>query len=183
MRFLFLKRCLILVLFILPFTGKAQDNLPETFHYTCVNEWMNRVEGIKDKGRYQNFGDKYCTCVAGLPLNNVDEIVRTARNCISRTLLLDAMEAIDDDLGYTQTTLGDINEYCQDRWALIYPQMTDADKRAGDTYCNCAKSPLLALAKKSDSMGYQAFDSAVEEIAKNCAGNIKQHEKTIGKVH
>lgn len=145
----------------------------DTFHQVCVKSWMGRLNDVKDKVDFQNFGEKYCTCAeTQQPLDSNDAINHAAQVCMSRTLLEDAVDNLSDEVGLTEAKPTDFDEYCMDRWQLVYPTMDDNDKKAAANYCECAKPKLLELFKDSTQATDQAFVKAIDGVAATCSGKV-----------
>lgn len=153
----------------------AADMTPtdkETFHSTCVNAWLGRFKDVKDKTDYQNFGDKYCECAGTQPLEGSDAIDKAAKICMTRTLLSNAMDKLEEDGDLEEATESSIDEYCMGRWQLVYPQMNDRLKQVATTYCGCAKSKLLSLIKDSNDMTDKQYYDHIDTIASTCSANL-----------
>jgi hypothetical protein len=144
---------------------------------------MGRGGTIKDKVDYQNFGEKYCACAATQPLATASDIQQATQTCMSRIMLHDTMDGLEDDVGLAKTTSANITEYCQDRWNLIYPLMSDAEKTATAAYCECARPKLLELVKKADSMTDKAYAIEIDGVASACSGKVKPDEATTKTAH
>jgi hypothetical protein len=160
----------------------AEETTAQIFKKTCFASWMGRVDTIseKDKMVYQNYGDRYCSCVATQPLDSSAAINKAAQICMSKTLLHDTMDALADDVGLNELTLGDIAENCEDRWTLIYPAMNAADRSASLAYCGCAKPKLLSLSKNADKMTDQVYSNEIDTIAASCSQMVKADATTTG---
>lgn len=150
----------------------------EAFQTECTNSWMQKSGDAADKVDYKNFGEKYCGCAANQPLDNDAAIQKAIQLCMSRTLLHDAMDSLEEEVGLSEAKDTDINEYCEDRWNLIYPKQTDADKKITTAYCECAKPKLMDLIKQSDNMTDKQYDDGINTIAAACSGNVKQDTPT-----
>lgn len=146
----------------------------ESFQTVCINSWMKKINDSSDKVDFKNFGEKYCTCAAAQPLDNDAAIQKAIQLCMSRTLLHDAMDSLEEEVGLSEAKDTDINEYCEDRWNLIYPKQTDEDKKITTAYCECAKPKLMDLIKKADSMTDKQYDEGINDVAAACSGNVKQ---------
>jgi len=145
----------------------------DSFHQVCVKSWMGRNADVKNKVDFQNFGEKYCTCAeTQTPLDSNEAINMAAQVCMSRTLLQDAADNLSDEIGLNEVKDTDFNEYCMDRWELVYPNMDDNDKKAAVGYCDCAKPKLLELFKKSSDMTDQAYSKAIDDVAATCSGKV-----------
>ncbi|MFC3907962.1 hypothetical protein ACFORL_02555 [Legionella dresdenensis] len=155
------------------FADEAQTKAEpaQTFQSVCLKAWMERAGEIKDKVDFQNFGEQYCDCAAlQQPLNDSEAINHASQVCMSRTLLVDAMNKLDDDEGLDKATKDNIMEYCQDSWALVYPDMNETVKQSAEAYCACAEPKLLDLATKSGDMTDKQFNDAVNGVAATCSG-------------
>lgn len=151
----------------------ASSTSGDSFHSVCVKSWMGRNTDIKDKVDFQNFGEKYCSCAeTQTPLDSNEAINMAAQVCMSRTLLQDAAENLSDDIGLDKVKDSDFDEYCMDRWELVYPGMDENDKKAAVGYCDCAKPKLLDLFKKSGDMTDQAYTKAINDVAATCSGKV-----------
>lgn len=146
----------------------------EAFQTACTDAWMKKIGGAADKVDYKNFGEKYCGCAAGQPLTDDAAIQKAIQLCMSRTLLHDAMDSLEEEVGLTEAKDTDINEYCTDRWNLIIPKQTDEDKKITTAYCECAKPKLMDLIKQSDKMTDKQYDEGINVVAAECSGNVKQ---------
>lgn len=154
-----------------PASGAATSG--DSFHQVCVKSWMGRNADVKDKTDFQNFGEKYCTCAeTQTPLDTNEAINMAAQVCMSRTLLQDTADNLSDEVGLGEVKDSDFDEYCMDRWELVYPGMDDNDKKAATGYCDCAKPKLLELFKKSSEMTDQAYSKAIDDVAATCSGKV-----------
>jgi hypothetical protein len=97
---------------------------------------------------------------------------------MSRTLLHDAMDSLEEEVGLSEAKESDITEYCQDRWNLVYPKQSEEDKKITAAYCECAKPKLLDLIKQSDNMTDKQYDAGINDVAAACSGNVKQETPT-----
>lgn len=167
-------RLWIVGMIALPLLGQAAE-APQNFQANCTKAWMARATNLQDKEKidYQNFGEKYCACAAKEPLNSTEAVNKAAQVCISRTLLHDTMDALEEDVGLNDLTPGDIDESCHDRWGLIYLSMSDEDKKATTAYCECAKPKLMDLVNRSEKMTDMAYATAIDEIAATCSTNVR----------
>jgi hypothetical protein len=83
--------------------------------------------------------------------------------------LRDTMDALRDDVGFREVTLGDINEYCQDRWNMVYSNIDGLHKNANLDFCACAKEKLLTLSARADKVSDESYVQDINAIAKECA--------------
>jgi len=165
----------MLLVGFLPITAFAvEETKPaETFQSICLKSWMERANEAEDKVDFQNFGEKYCDCAATQqPLTTNEDVAKAAKVCMSRILLQDSMDNLTDELELSDVTEADVNEYCLDRWKLIYPSMDDKIKKTSEDYCSCAKPKLLELIKKMDSKTDKQFAAEINEVAANCSGQV-----------
>jgi len=95
------------------------DQTSEAFQTECVSSWMKKAEGAANKVDYKNFGEKYCGCAAKQPLDNDAAIHKAIQLCISRTLLHDAMDSLEEEIGLNEAKDKDINEYCTQQWHSV----------------------------------------------------------------
>ncbi|KTC78390.1 hypothetical protein [Legionella brunensis] len=161
---------------LLPFSINAADTsngTEQSFQTTCVNSWMKRMDDIKDKVDYKNFGEKYCECAAKQPLDTQEAINKTMQLCMSQTLLQDTMDSLENEVGLDKANADDVNEYCTDRFTLVFPKMNDNDKQASSEYCSCAKPKLVALLKTADNMTDKQYTDQINEIAAACSSGVQ----------
>lgn len=144
------------------------------FLSVCTKSWMAHSEQAKDKVDYKNFGEKYCGCAATQPLDSQDAIKKAIQVCMSRTLLHDAMDSLEEDVGLKEAKDSDVSEYCMDRWTLIAAGQSAEAQSAASAYCECAKPKLMDLIKGSDNMTDKQYDEQIDTIAGACSGNVQQ---------
>ncbi|WP_058534552.1 hypothetical protein [Legionella saoudiensis] len=135
----------------------------------CTNAWMEKSDAAKDKVDFKNFGEKYCACAASQPLGNDEAIQKAIHVCMSRTLLHDALDAMEDDVGLSKAQETDFIQFCQDRWNLIYPNLSAEDKKVTMAYCECAKPKVMTLIKQADNLTDKQYDDGVNDIAAACS--------------
>lgn len=157
------------------YADKASQS-ESTFQDTCINTWMKNTDEAKDKVDYKNFGEKYCGCAATQQLGSDAAIKKAIQVCMSRTLLHDAMDSLEEEVGLSEAKDSDIQEYCEDRWNLIYPKQTDADKKFTTAYCECAKPKLMDLIKQSDNITDKQYDEEIDNVAAACSDNINENQ-------
>ncbi|KTD05114.1 hypothetical protein [Fluoribacter gormanii] len=150
----------------------------EDFQSRCTNAWMKKADEVKDKVDFKNFGEKYCGCAAKQPLDNEAAVQKAAQVCISRTLLHDAMDSIEEDVGLDKAKDSDVADYCQSRWALVIPKQTDEDKKLINTFCDCAKPKLVDLLKKSNDMTDKQYYAEIDTVADTCAESTASSSKS-----
>ncbi len=169
----------VLVATTMGFLSLSSYALPgESFQTVCISSWMKKIGDSADKIDFKNFGEKYCTCAAAQPLDNDAAIQKAIQLCMSRTLLHDAMDSLEQEVGLSEAKDTDINEYCEDRWNLVYPKQTDADKQITAAYCECAKPKLMDLIKKADNMTDKQYEEGIDDVASACSGKVKQETST-----
>lgn len=170
------KSTIVAIIFgFMPFCGQAAQaaNPQDTFQTNCVNSWMKRVSDPKDKVDYKNFGEKYCECAGKNPLDSQDAINKTMQLCMSQTLLQDTMDSLENEVGLDKANDSDINEYCEDRFTLVFPQMNDNDKKASANYCGCAKPKLMAIIKSSENLTDKQYSDQINDIAAACSSGVQ----------
>ncbi|AWN75571.1 hypothetical protein LEAN103870_06280 [Legionella anisa] len=165
----FLKGISIFALTMLFSLSANADSAGGDFQTRCTDAWMKKADEAKDKVDFKNFGEKYCGCAAKLPLDNEAAVQKAVKVCMSRTLLHDAMDSIEDDVGLSKAKDSDITDYCKDRWELVLPKPTDEDKKFITAYCECAKPKLVELLKKSNDMTDKQYYDEIDGVADTCA--------------
>lgn len=145
-----------------------------TFQDACISSWMKKADEATDKVDYKNFGEKYCQCASTQQLDSDAAIKKAIQVCLSRTLLHDAMDSLEEEVGLSKAKDTNIQEYCQNRWNLIYPKQTDEDKKFTTAYCGCAQLKLMDLIKQSENMTDKQYYEVVDNIAADCSGNVKE---------
>lgn len=141
------------------------------FQTLCTGAWMKKADEAKDKVDYQNFGEKYCNCASKQPLDNDAAVKKAIQLCMSRTLLHDSMDSLEEEINLSKAKESDINDYCLDRWSLVLPKQTDDDKKLINSYCQCAQPKLMALIKQSDNMTDKEYEAGIDKVADDCADN------------
>ncbi|KTD35664.1 hypothetical protein Lmor_1111 [Legionella moravica] len=177
MRAFSLKRMLVVATLGLCSISAYSDNSAQpdgSFQSVCINSWMDKGKQGTDKVDYKNFGEKYCACASTQPMNTEEEINHAIQICLSRTLLHDAMDSLEEEIGLSDAKANDFTEYCQDRWSLIYPKQTDEDKKFTTSYCGCAQPKLMELIKKSETITDKEYDQSIDAIAAECSGTVKE---------
>lgn len=148
----------------------------ESFESTCIKDWMKKADEAKSKIDYQNFGEKYCSCIATQPFDNRAAVNKATQLCMSQTLLHDSMDSLEEEIGLKKGTEDIIEEYCQDRWDLIYPQVTDSNKETIIVYCQCAKTQLMQLIKTADQITEKQYNEQINIIAASCVDKAQAAE-------
>lgn len=158
----------------LPLAVQAEETkADESFQSICVNSWMKRANEAKDQVDYKDFGEKYCGCAAAQPLENNAAIDAAIQLCMSRTLLVDAMDSVEEEIGLDKVVADDVSKACLDRWSLVYPNMTEQGKVASKAYCDCANPKLMDLVKASDNMTDKDYADQINAVAATCSSEIK----------
>ncbi|KTD16218.1 hypothetical protein [Legionella jordanis] len=145
---------------------------PPSFLATCVNSWMQRMDKDQDKTDYRNFGEKYCDCAAQQPLDNAENINKAMQLCMSQTLLEDTMDSLENEVGFDKVSEEDLDEYCADRFALVFPKMNENSKQISTAYCNCAKPRLMRLIKVADNMTDGQYSNEINQVAAACSSGL-----------
>lgn len=179
MNFQFLTSALLaLSAGLIPLLASADiaKSAPPTFRYTCTTEWRARVDITNkdqdDKVLYLMVGEKYCACALTQPFDSSRVESQVKHLCIPRSLLRDTMDGVRDEVGFREVTLGDINEYCQDRLNMVYPKMKGINKKTDLGFCTCAKEKLLNLTRRADKIPDESYIQEINGIAKECSGKI-----------
>lgn len=152
----------------------AHVQADDSLFSSCTNAWMQKSNDFADKVDFKNFGEKYCGCVATKPLSSKEEIQKAMQLCMSRTLLHDTMDSVEEEVGLSDAKDKDLMEYCEDRWNLVYPKQTNEDKKITTAYCECAKPKLMNLTKQTTKITDKQYDEGIDSIAAECSGNVKQ---------
>ncbi|MFA5960002.1 MAG: hypothetical protein WC785_05750 [Tatlockia sp.] len=150
----------------------------ESFQEICTASWMKRVDEISDKVGYKNFGEKYCACALTQPLDTDAAVDKAIKTCISRTLLHNAMDTLEDKIGLSKAKDSDINQYCLNEWNLIYPKITDEVKQTAAAFCTCAEPKLASLVKDTDKVTDKDYATQIDTIAESCSATIKPDTST-----
>ncbi|KTC82726.1 hypothetical protein [Legionella cincinnatiensis] len=158
------------MLFSLTVYADAQQQSSD-FQTICTDAWMKKADKAKDKVDYKNFGEKYCSCAAKQPLENDDAVKKAIQLCMSRTLLHDAMDSLEDEITLSKAKESDINDYCLDRWSVVLPQQTEDDKKLINAYCQCAQPKLMDLIRQSDTMTDNEYEAGIDKVADHCVEN------------
>lgn len=145
----------------------------ESFETICLSSWMKRLNDLSDKVSYKNFGEKYCACALTQPLDTDAAVDKAIQVCMSRTLLHDSMDSVEDSIGLDKATDRDINQSCLDKWKLIYPQISEQAQQNTTAFCACSQPKLLTLAKNSDGMIDKDYYAQIDIIASSCSSVIK----------
>lgn len=178
MRVSFLKCTLIAIalsgLSLFAYAEAAMPPGPDTFESVCVNAWMKNSDKAKDKVDYKNFGEKYCGCAAAqnIDTNDKEALKKAIQVCMSRTLLHDAMDSLEDEVGLSEAKDTDVSEYCVDRFKLIFEDNSE-NAKVSTAYCECAKPKLMDLIKQSDDQTDKQYSEAIDTIAADCSASIQ----------
>jgi hypothetical protein len=176
MTFKTLNRAMMTLSFSAFTTFAMADVSPNTgdFQAVCTNAWMQKADQSKNKVDYKNFGEKYCACAATQPLDSPVAIKKAIQICMSQTLLHDAMDALEEEVGLDDAKDTDVNDYCQDRWSLIEPNQDAQVKTIATVYCECAKPKLMEIIKKADNVTDKEYYAQIDAVAAECSGNVPQ---------
>ncbi|CDZ76554.1 hypothetical protein BN59_00828 [Legionella massiliensis] len=153
--------------------SSGDSNKQESFETICISSWMKRLNDVQDKVSYKNFGEKYCACALTQPLDTDAAVDKAIQVCMSRILLHDAMDAVEDEIGLDKATDKDVNQYCQDRWKLIYPQMSEQAQQNTNAFCTCAQPKLMTLINSSDGMTDKEYYAQIDSVAASCSSEVK----------
>ncbi|MBA3535474.1 MAG: hypothetical protein H0T84_02515 [Tatlockia sp.] len=145
----------------------------DSFESICLSSWMKRFADVKDKSSYQNFGQKYCACALTQPLDTDAAVDKAIQICMSRTLLQDSMDSLKAEVGLDKATENDVNQFCLNKWKLIYPQMSEQAKLNTAAFCTCSQPKLTELIKNFKTMVDKDFKVQVDTIAGTCADMVK----------
>jgi hypothetical protein len=150
----------------------------EAFQMTCVKSWMQRMGENQDKTDYKNFGEKYCDCASKQPLDSTMHINKTMQLCMSQTLLQDTMDTLENEVGLDKATEEDLHEYCEDRFALVFPKMSERDRQISAAYCDCAKPHLLKILRTANDMTDKEYSNHINEVAAICSTGLENDAST-----
>ncbi|KGP62762.1 hypothetical protein EP47_02085, partial [Legionella norrlandica] len=94
--------------------------------------------------------------------------------CLPQTILHDAMDELEEGVTLSEVNTTTIEQYCIDRWNLVYPRQNNDDKKLVFAYCECAKTKLLDIIKKIDELSNKEYEDAIKNINMLCSGNLKK---------
>ncbi|KTD23403.1 Uncharacterised protein [Legionella lansingensis] len=149
----------------------------ESFQSICLTSWMKRVDNIKDEVDYQNFGKKYCECADKHILDNPEDTNKITQLCLSQTILQDTMDSIENEVGLDKATEEDVLEYCEDKFELVFPTMSDSDKQISTAYCNCANPKLRKILEMADTMTESDYTKHINEVAAACFSGTENKDQ------
>ncbi|MBA2651467.1 MAG: hypothetical protein H0U73_04265 [Tatlockia sp.] len=149
----------------------------ESFATICLESWMKRFTDVKDKVGYKNFGQKYCACALTQPLDTDVAVDKAIQVCMTRILLQDSMNSLEDTVGLDKASDKEVNQACEDKWKLIYPQMSAQAQLNTTAFCSCTQPKLSELSKKSDNMTDKDYYTQIDSIAASCADMIKPNQQ------
>ncbi len=158
-----------------------ENKLDEVFKTACVKSWMEGTEKVTDKVAFKNFGEKYCDCAAGQPLNNDAAIDKAAKMCMSHVLLRDTMDTIEANNGLNDLTDAGFKVACANEWKLISPELTGSAKESAAAFCSCASTKLLEVNKNRDDVTDQGWYKKIDGIANDCTGTSDSSVKPAAK--
>lgn len=161
---------------IIPILSHAEPNIQyqETLQSHCLESWLKKADPSIDKQTYKQFGDKYCRCIATENLDNKTDIQKTIRNCLPQTILHDAMDELEEQVTLSEVTTQTIEQYCLNRWSLIYPSQSDEDKKTIQAYCACVKTKLLSFIEQIEKISNKEYNEAINDINTICSENLNQ---------
>ncbi|ARG99341.1 hypothetical protein [Legionella micdadei] len=154
-------------------TADDTNKQAESFQAICLSSWMKRVSDVGNMAGYKNFGEKYCACALTQPLDTDAAVDKAIQVCMSRTLLHNTMDSLEEEVGLDKASDKDISQFCQDTWNLIYPKMTDQAKETATNFCNCSQPKLVALLKNSSNMTDKEYDAQIDSVAASCSESIQ----------
>ena len=161
----------------LPLTLHAQD-IADTFKTSCVKAWVEK-SNTNDKVEYKNFGEKYCNCVAKQPLDSDAQMATAAKVCMSRVLLHDSMDTLEDEVGLSSLTADKIETGCLSKWDTIATALAGDAKGQVNNYCKCASPQLTDMNTNRDNFTDKAWADKIDSIADSCAGNVTPDKSAI----
>ncbi len=161
---------------LLVFASADVDRQGESFQTICISSWMKRLSDVGDKASYKSFGEKYCSCALTQPLDTDAAVDKAIQVCMSRTLLRNTMDSLEDEVGLDKANDKDVNQYCQDTWNLIYPKMTSQGKQIATSFCDCSQPKLAGLLKDSNSMTDKEYYAQIDTVAASCSGPIQSSQ-------
>jgi hypothetical protein len=154
-------RSFFVMIFSLPIYAQMMQQSSDR-QIQCTDFWMLNSD---DNVKYKYLGEEYCGCLA--KQNSVNS--KTVRLCLSRTLLQDAMESLDEDIGLSKANDSDIYDYCLNNWNLIYPKQSEHEKKLIHTYCECTQPNILNLIKQSTNITDTHYVEGINTIADECS--------------
>lgn len=156
------------ILALFPFTSYAQDDL-KSFKKSCVKAWMNKSKS-GDSAEFKSYGEKYCDCVASQAIDTDAQMESAAKLCMSRVLLREAMNALQENGGLSNLNTNKIEMSCVKRWDSIATALAGDSIKPMDIYCRCAAPKLLDLSSNRDSYTETTWAEKIDSIADSCAG-------------
>ncbi|HAU0827434.1 TPA: hypothetical protein JBH49_15805, partial [Legionella pneumophila] len=159
---------------ITPTLSYSESNIQyqETLQSHCFETWMKKIDPSIDKETYKQFGDKYCRCISTKNLDNKTGVQKAIRNCIPQTILHDAMDELEEEVTLSEVTTQTIEQYCLNRWSLIYPNQSDEDKKTIQAYCACVKTKLLSFIEQIEKISNREYNEAINDINTICSENL-----------
>ncbi|HAT8180732.1 TPA: hypothetical protein JA361_15080 [Legionella pneumophila] len=161
---------------IIPTLSYPESNIQyqETLQSHCLETWLNNADQSIDKETYKQFGDKYCRCISTKNLDNKTGIQKAIKNCLPQTILHDAMDELEEEVTLSEVTTQTIEQYCLNRWSLIYPNQSDEDKKTIQAYCACVKTKLLNFIEQIEKISNKEYNEAINDINTICSENLNQ---------
>lgn len=151
------------------YAGSTIEPVSNTLQSQCIDSWMAKAQPGNNDVDYKNFGEKYCGCMSNHPQSTG---AQNARLCLSQTVLHDAMDSLEEEVGIAEAASDDLGEYCQDRWTMVYLKPSDVNKKVIDSYCECVKPKLLELLKQADKLTDKQYDETIDTIAVGCVDKL-----------
>lgn len=158
--------------------GNMMDgNQAESFQAICLSSWMKRETNVANLTDYKNFGEKYCACALTQPLDTDAAVDKAIQVCMSRTLLRNTMDSLEEEIGLEKASDKDVSQFCQDTWNLIYPKMNDQAKQIATSFCDCSQPKLVSLLKSSTNMTDKDYYAQIDAVAAACSGPIQSSQE------
>jgi hypothetical protein len=158
--------------------GNMMDsNQAESFQAICLSSWMKRETNVANLTDYKNFGEKYCACALTQPLDTDAAVDKAIQVCMSRTLLRNTMDSLEEEIGLEKASDKDVSQFCQDTWNLIYPKMNDQAKQIATSFCDCSQPKLVSLLKSSTNMTDKDYYAQIDAVAASCSGPIESSQE------
>ncbi|WP_131764347.1 hypothetical protein [Legionella drozanskii] len=158
--------------------GNMMDsNQAESFQAICLSSWMKRETNVANMTDYKKFGEKYCACALTQPLDTDAAVDKAIQVCMSRTLLRNTMDSLEEEIGLDKASDKDVSQFCQDTWNLIYPKMNDQAKQIATSFCDCSQPKLVSLIKSSNNMADKDYYDQIDSVAASCSGPIQSSQE------
>jgi len=164
---------------IASFAADDSNKLNEVFKNACVKAWMERSDKTSDKVTFKNFGEKYCDCAAGKPLDTDANIDKAARLCMSQLVLKDSIDNLESEKGLSSLTADTFKTSCADEWNVLYPDMDAGMKDGTSSYCSCAAPKIETLNQDRDKLTDKEWYAKIDGIAEECSTAVKADKGTV----